>query len=220
MSQTPSPFTSALEQHRAGLAPALVGQYLDVPEDPYELVLSGLMRRVWHRPAWLWPVFWLLAQVNVIFPETGKDIPTQLVVRSGRDALGRPIHIWDRTFSFPGPVYRHYVAAMAGDLTAGRMVERMGPGRIMAEVAEVRCLAPGTLEFTTVESRLHLGPLAIRMPRRLWVTAHVVQEVDVDRPDTSRVTLTLVHGLLGPVFGYDGEFRMACRERPSGARTP
>ena len=85
-----SPFSPVLADHVADLPPAFREQFLLAPEDPHAVLFEGRMYRVWRRPAWLWPVFWLLARPNILFPETGTDIPATMIIRAGRDRRGRP----------------------------------------------------------------------------------------------------------------------------------
>ena len=210
---TTSPFDLPLTHIRDSLPAELADQYLSPADVDYEIVLGGKMAVIWHRPGWLYPVFWLLSKGDVLFPETGKGVPTILVVAPGRDSGGGPIQTWERTFHFPGGVRRRYKSTMTYDKTSARVHEIQGPWGIFEEAAEVRFTPPGVLEFITVASRLRLGRLRIPIPRLLWITAHVVQSVIPDKPGTSRVTLTITHSLLGPIFGYDGLFRKAKRRR-------
>lgn len=202
-----SPFSELLSPYADQMPPSLRDQYLCPADAPYKIVLGGQMKRIWHRPAWLWPVFWLLALGDILFPETGENIPTSLVVTPSRNQEGQPIQTWERTFHFPKRKRRRYSSTMVYDPSSKRVIELQGPKNAFEEIAEIRFTPPHTLEFLTVESILHVGRLRLRLPRRLWITAHVVQCVEDVLKDTSQVTLTITHGLFGPIFGYEGVFR-------------
>lgn len=207
-----SPFSRILAAHAGDMSPGLFDQYLSPAGAPYEVVLAGTMERVWHRPAWLWPVFWLLSRWDLFFPETGENIPTTLVITTDRDSDGTPFQTWERTFLFPG-VERRYRSVMRYDAETNRIVELQGPGDILRESAEIRFELPGTLQFITVESCLKMGPVRVPLPRVLWVHGHVHQVVEDPESGRTRVSLLIRHNLLGPVFGYEGVFRPARRDR-------
>lgn len=215
-----SPFSPILEACADTLPTNIRDQYLCAADAPYDIVLGGQMKRIWHRPRWLWPVFWLLAKGDVLSPETGENIPTTLIVRTQRDQTGEPVQIWERTFHFPDHVRRRYTSTMVYDPNSKRMIELQGPRNAFEEIAEVRFTPPATLEFLTVKSVLHIGRLRLNLPNRLWITAHVVQEADQRRDDTSRVALTITHGLFGPIFGYEGVFRSTRRARREMSPSP
>lgn len=207
-----SPFSELLRPYTNELPDTLREQYLCPADAPYEIVLGGQMKRVWHRPAWLSPVFWFLSEGDILFPETGENIPTILVVSPKRNEQGEPIQTWERIFHFPKHVRRRYKSTMVYDEQSKHIIELQGPKNIFEEMAEIHFTPPDTLEILTVESILRLGRLRIRLPRRLWITAHVVQRVNSPHSNTSQVTLTITHGLFGPIFGYEGVFRATRRE--------
>jgi hypothetical protein len=208
-----SPFDLPLVHYESDLPASLRDQYLTPADSPHEIVLGGRMKTIWHRPPWIRPLLWLLSRGDILFPETGEDIPTALVVTPGRDDQGRPIQTWERTFHFPDGVRRRYLSVMVYDPDTARIIELQGPGNRFEEIAEIRFEPPGTLEFLTVDSKLRIGSRRFRIPRRLWITAHVVQTVDPEDDASSRVTLTITHGLLGEIFGYDGSFKATRRKR-------
>lgn len=209
---TPSPFGPILDPVADQLPIGMRDQYLVPSDAQYEVLLGGQMERIWHRPFWLWPVFWLLSLGDVLFPKTGSNVPTTLKITALRDANGRSIAIWQRTFFFPHHKRRQYTSLMRYDADSQRVVELQGPRQIFQENAIVRFVPPSTIEWTTVESFIRVGGLRVRLPRRLWISARIVQRADADHPDASRVILTITHGLLGPIFGYEGTFRSARRD--------
>lgn len=214
--QTPqsiaAPFAPMLESVSTLLPDGIRQQYLIPGNAAYEVVLGGQMSRIWHRPFWIWPIFWLLSLGDVLFPETGQNIPTTLVIRPGFDGNGEPYATWERTFFFPHHRSRRYTSTMHYDERTGHIIELQGPREMFQEDAVVRFIPPATVEWETVRSVLRLGRLRIHMPRRLWIRARILQTADPERPEASHVTLTIFHGLLGPIFGYEGTFRTARHE--------
>jgi hypothetical protein len=161
-------------------------------------------------------VFWLLAKDDILYPETGEYIPATLVIRPGTDARGRPIQSWERTFHFPRR-RRRFRSIMRIDAATGMVAECEGPRNAIEELTATRFHAPATIEITSVRSWFVVGRWRVRIPRRLWVTARVVQEVLDEAAGTSHISLIVTHGLLGPVFGYEGTFRSVRRPRRRAA---
>ena len=208
-----SPFSQLLDSYRGKLPASLLEQYLCPADAPYQIVLGGQMQTIWHRPGWLFPIFWLLSKWDLFFPETGENIPAALTISSGRDQAGEPIQVWERSFYFPNRVRRRYRSTMLYDAGSKRTIELQGRNNIFEEIAEIRISPPDTLEFLTVKSVLRLGRLRIPLPHKLWITAHVVQQATQPEIKASRVKLTITHGLLGAIFGYEGTFRATRRNR-------
>src|SRR5581483_7428920 len=73
-----SPFFPVLGGVIESLPEPLRDQYLVRPADPYRVVLEGTMDRIWHRTAWLWPFFRLLALFDILLPEQGTDIKASM----------------------------------------------------------------------------------------------------------------------------------------------
>lgn len=165
------------------------------------------MQTIWHRPGWLYPVLWLLSKWDLIFPETGKDVPANLTISSQSDQAGEPVQVWERTFYFAVRIRRRYRSIMLFDAGSKRIVKLQGRNNIFEEIAEIHICPPDTIEFLTVKSVLRLGRMCIPLPEKLWITAHVVQRATQPGKAASRVELTLTHGVLGAIFGYKGTFR-------------
>ncbi len=60
------------------------------------------MQTISRRPAWLYPVFWLLSKWDLFFPETGQDVPAPLTISPGRNQAGEAIQVQEHgIFSKP-----------------------------------------------------------------------------------------------------------------------
>jgi hypothetical protein len=203
---TVSPFSTILEPHFVILPPAFREQFFLDPDAPYSLVFEGVMDHVWHRPRWLWPFFWALAQIDALFPETGRDISARMVMSAGRDPDGGPIQYWQRTFAFR--TVRRFNAITGYDAGLGRAVEWIGPRRMLQFVWDVCFEAPNRIVITTARCALRLGPWRLWLPRWLTGTVRAIEHADRSRDDTIHIDLALTHLLLGAIFGYEGTFRI------------
>jgi uncharacterized protein (TIGR01777 family) len=205
-----SPFDLVLVDSPDDNLPTAFGnEFLGNPDDGTEAHLVGRMERVWHRFRWLTPILWLLAQTKTLFPETGTDIPATMTVRTYRDQAGRPWQTWERTFAF-GRRRRYFNARLTYDAAHGRAVEHTGPGGLLEVPWRVERKA-GRLEIEALSVALRLGRLRIPLPSVCSVRVRAVETADPATPDHIHIDLSLRHPWLGPVFGYEGTFRVERR---------
>ena len=102
----PSPLSKVLAGHESQLPQAFREQFLATPERDYDVVLEGVMHRIWHHPTWLKPLFVILGLFGILVPRTGENIPAQLQVIPGYLSNGEPYHEWNRTLDFHPPISR------------------------------------------------------------------------------------------------------------------
>jgi hypothetical protein len=168
------------------------------------------MERIWHRPAWLWPVFWLLTRPNILFPEVGTDVPAKMTIVAERDGHGQPCQRWDRTFAFRTP--RRFDAVMGYDPERGQIVELFGRRELLEIAWEVRFHPPDTMEIATRRVALRLGRRRLPIPRPFCVTVRAME--CAARDDLITIELHLAVLLLGTIFGYEGA-SPSCRDELS-----
>ena len=203
-----SPFENIFPQ--TGFPPAFRMQYL-LPVDAGQVVLfNGISDRVWHRPRWLWPFFWALSHFNILFPETGTNIPATMTLTGGRDAKGAPYQRWDRVFSFARP--RYFNAVMAYDAQRQRVIEFFTPTNLLSMTWEISFHAPTRIEIITSTCQLHFGARQIRLPRLLHPHVHVIENALDDQ--TIQMSLTMSHPFLGEMFGYEGTYTVTIKDSP------
>jgi hypothetical protein len=201
-----SPFTSALAPFLHALPPAFREQFLLPADASWRVLLEGRMERVWHRPRWVRPVLRLLARWAVLYPETGENVPTRMLIAPGRDGHGRPSHVWRRTFAFPDE--RRIDAEIVYEPKLNQVVEWMGPRKSFEMAWRPFFLPPRSIVVRAELRAIRLARLRVPLPRALRVTACAI---DTAGPgdDELRCDLVVSHPLLGPVFGYVGDFRVA-----------
>jgi hypothetical protein len=192
-----SPFAPVLSAVEDELPPVFRVQFLR-PGDG--VVLDGAMRRVWRRRRALRPLFSLLARFDVLFAETGTDIPARLTIRPTDGGRQR----WQRTFAFPHT--RRFDATLAYSRELGRTVELVGPRGCVELAWDVRFDPPHRLLIRTESARLLVGRRAVRLPACLVPCVSAIQEAISD--DELSIELVVAHPALGPLFGYDGRFRL------------
>jgi Domain of unknown function (DUF4166) len=173
------------------------------------------MERVWRRARWLWPFFWLASWSDLLFPETGSDVPVTVRIQ----AVGSPAtrHLWRRDFRFPGGRWRRFTSRIEYDERLGHVIEAVGPGLALAIAWEMLFEAPSTLHLDCAGWVLRLGPWLIRLPNWLLGSGRAVETAP--SPNTIRIDFTVSHPLLGDVFGYVGTFTIR-RETPPAQGSP
>lgn len=156
------------------------------------------MERVWRRGRWLWPFFWLAAWSDLLFLETGTDVPVTVDIRQ----IGaRPCHVWRRDFRFPHR-RRRFTSRMEYDERLGRVIEAIGRGAVLAIAWDMRFEAPSTLHLDAAGWVLRLGPLTLRLPEWLLGSGRAIETADASTPGVIRIDFTVSHPFLGDVFGY------------------
>jgi Domain of unknown function (DUF4166) len=198
------PFAPVLGRHR--LARPLADQFLGADRG-HRVRLVGTMHQIWRRHGWLRPLFTVLAWADILFPETGRDVPVSLTIEPD----GRGGDVWRRTFAFARE--RRFNATMAFE--GSSVIERLGPRGMLEVPWHLRVQSADAIQITTGETRLRVGGLRLRFPRWLRFTVGALQRA---RP-RGRMDLDLVvtHPRLGRIFGYSGTFTVE-REALDGTR--
>lgn len=153
------------------------------------------MRSIWHRHTWLRPLFTLLARVDILFPESGRDVPASMTIARVDQGIA-----WRRTFSLAK--IRRFNATMTYEPQLG-VVERIGPGGVIEVPWRIRPLGRDAIEITTGRLRVRAGPLRLTIPAVLQVAVKAVERAVAD---AIHVDLVVTHPVLGAIFGYDGTF--------------
>ncbi len=211
-----SPFYPDLGVHVGELPTAFREQFLTPADVRYDIVLEGEMDSIWHRPGWLWPLLWVSAWFDMLFPDTGRGTPATMVISGGSYPGGRPYQTWRRTFRFAKA--RRFNAIMLYDDRSQQVMELLGPANALQLAWGLRFAPPLTIEIWTGSAALRLWRWRLPLPQWLSGTVRVVETADPDRDDTIHVDLTISHPLLGRIFGYEGTFRLRRQPLASPAK--
>jgi hypothetical protein len=181
-------------------------QYLRDSGD-YDVVLEGRMARVWSRPAWLRPLFSLFAMLDLIFPETGHDIPVKVTISNEKGHDGRTEQVWSRDFEFRR--HRKFVARVAYDDKTGQICESFGPGGCIVSKWDIRLAGPDVIEIRTTSFALRVKNRLVPLPRLLTAEVIAVEKAIAAPDPTIYIDLLMTNALFGPIFGYEGEFKIS-----------
>jgi Domain of unknown function (DUF4166) len=199
-----SPFEPMLRGQ--DLPKVLMEEFMLPLDGSHDVLLEGSMERVWS-VRWARPLLRLLSGWDVLFPETGTDVPTTMHIFVGRDRKGRLCHHWNRTFVLP-TVVRRIDAHLVWEPAREWVAEWMGPRGCFEMAWHVRYLPPNAIEVDARLEALRMGRLRVRLPRPLQVDAYTVDTADPEYEDVLRCTLRLTSPVLGSLCGYEGTFRV------------
>src|SRR5207302_8200684 len=198
------PFAPVLGRYR--LARPLADQFLGADRG-HRVRLDGTMHQIWHRHVWLQPLFSLLARFDILFPESGCDVPASMTIAKVDEGA-----TWRRTFAFVKS--RRFDATMRY-LPQSGLVERIGPRGLIEVPWRIRVLAGDAIEITTGRLRMRAGLLRLPIPGVFQVAVRATERAV---SDTIAVDLVVSHRFLGAIFGYNGTF--AVRREALNAKRP
>ena len=200
------PFAPVLGGYRQCLARPLADQFFGA-DGAHRVRLDGTMHHIWHRHVWLRPLFSLLARFDILFPESGCDVPASMTIARVDEGA-----TWRRTFAFVKS--RRFDATMRY-LPQSGLVERIGPRGLIEVPWRLRVLAGDAIEITTGRLRMRAGRLRLPIPGVFQVAIRATERAV---SDTISVDLVVSHRFLGAIFGYDGTF--AVRREALNAKGP
>src|SRR5688572_14191472 len=148
-----APADSPMKPIFAGFAEAEVPrafreQFFRAPAEGFRVVLEGTLHRVWQRPWWLAPLFRAFSAMGILLPFTGREVPTRLVVGTGRLPDGAPYHLWDRYVRFPRREVR-FPTKIVYDADLDEVVDLVGPKDALYMVWYARFHPPTDLTLAT-----------------------------------------------------------------------
>src|SRR5260370_14584992 len=91
-------YERALGSDFARLHPEIQRRFGFSSKDNTASIGTGVMEEIWHGPPYTLPFLYVGSWRRIMFPESGHDIPFQIVNYSYLDALGRETMTWSRTF--------------------------------------------------------------------------------------------------------------------------
>ncbi|WP_123537627.1 DUF4166 domain-containing protein [Halosimplex salinum] len=197
----------ALGDEADDLHPKVRDRYGLGPADAYATVGSGRMDIT--RGTLALPVLYAMPLRNLLFPESGKDVPFSVTTVGFRDPAGYEALTTRREFQF-GERTRRFDSLTVWDAERERLFDFLGTGgHVVSElhprVEDGALVVEGGKQWTRVGGRYlpTPGPLAVD------VTVH-------DRYDEGDerfyVTATVESDLAGHVLGYRGSFTQERRE--------
>lgn len=165
----------------------------------------GTMDHIWHGPRYTVPFLWLGSTRNILFPETGTEVPFTIENYGYVDGFGRETLTFVRTFELAGGRRRRFDATMVYSEQRGCVIDYLGTRQHIAVDLHPQVSDVGGLRIVTGAQRIHEGPLHVGLPNDLTGHADVHEWFD-EQADRLRIDVAVRHPRLGPIFGYRGSF--------------
>jgi len=169
---------------------------------------TGVMEEVWHGPPYTLPFLYVGSWRHVMFPESGRNVPFQIVNYAYVDAYGRETMTWVRTFHTGRP--RRFDAYMILSEQRGRIVDYLGTHQHLAVDIDLKVASNGGLSLRSGAQRFYEGPVGFSFPMLFSGVADVCEWYD-DANQSFRIEVIVKNRTWGRLFGYQGHFQVEWR---------
>jgi hypothetical protein len=200
-------YERALAAAADDLHPQVRERYSLAPDDEVATVGNGLMDIT--RGALALPVLAVMPARNLLFPESGTDVPFTVTTAGYRTAAGHEALTTVREFDF-GDRRRRFDSLTVWDDANGRLLDFLGTGGHVVSELHPR-VEDGALVVAGGRQWVRAGGRYVPLPGPLAVDVTVRDRYD---PEGERfeVTATVESALAGHVLGYRGTFTQERRE--------
>ncbi|MFC7142178.1 DUF4166 domain-containing protein [Halosimplex aquaticum] len=197
----------ALGDEADDLHPKVRDRYGLGPEDAYATVGRGVMDIT--RGTLALPVLYAMPLRNLLFPESGTEIPFSVTTAGFRDPAGYEALTTRREFDFDGRV-RRFDSLTVWDAERERLFDFLGTGGHVVSELHPR-VEDGALVVEGGKQWTRVGGRYLPTPGPLAVDVTVRDRYD-EGDECFYVTATVESGLAGHVLGYRGSFTQEQRE--------
>ncbi len=201
-------FQRALGSSFDRLHPQLQKRFGFSAGDGIACIGTGVMEDIWRGRAFTVPFLYAGATRNILFPESGKDVPFTIRNYAYRDRFGRETVTFVRAFDLPGRPRRRFDATMIYSAARGKVVDYLGTHQHLAVDLDLSADKHGGLWIRTGSQRFYEGPLGFRMPSLMTGDA-VVHEWFDEAAQRFRIEVKVSNQRFGSLFGYRGSFTCA-----------
>ncbi|MCK2241250.1 MULTISPECIES: DUF4166 domain-containing protein [unclassified Crossiella] len=205
LTRTDSIFRTALGADFDRLHPELQRRFGFSSADGVACVGEGVMEEIWRGSVFAVPFLRLGAARNILFPETGRNVPFVIENYAYLDDFGRDTVTFTRTFELGNGLRRRFDATMVHSARRGCVVDYLGTHQHVAVDLDLSVDSRGGLLIRSGEQRLREGLLDLRVPRALLAHAEVREWYD-EQAAEFRIEVRVSSRWAGPLFGYRGRF--------------
>lgn len=178
----------------------------------YASIGVGVMDEIWRARGFTRPFLAFGAWRNIMFPETGCDIPFQIENWPYVDSHGRETVTFVRTFELPHG-RRRFDATMIYSELRGGVVDYLGTHQHLAADVELSVDDAGGLRLRTGAQRFYERWVGFSFPMALSGTGDVHEWYD-ERAGRHRIEVVVSNPVAGRLFGYRGSFIAVQRPIP------
>lgn len=165
----------------------------------------GVMDELWIGGWYTFPFLFIGTWRNIMFPESGRDVPFTIENYAYRDSLGRETVTWVRTFDMPKK-RRRFDATMIYSESRGQIVDYLGSHQHLAVDIHISVAENGGLLLRSGDQRFYEGIIGFRFPMFFSGLAEVCEWYD-DVANLYRISVDVRNRYWGKLFGYRGSFK-------------
>lgn len=166
---------------------------------------TGTMRQVWCAGWHTWPLLAAGAFRNMMFSQSGENVPFTIANYPVRDELGRENVAWIQTLHSNKPSRSD--AYMRFSEQRGCIVDYLGSHENLAIDVRLGIDASGGLHLRSGAQRCYAGKIGFAMPEALSAIVNVHEWFD-DRNKRFYVDARVDHPIFGELFGYTGDYTL------------
>lgn len=189
------------------LHPNVRERYALGPDDAFATVGRGLMDIT--RGAVALPVLYAMPARNLLFPESGEEVPFSVTTVGWRDPAGYEALTTRRSFEFDGTL-RQFDSTTVWDADRERLFDFLGTGGHVVSELRPR-VEDGVLVVEGGKQWTRVGGRYLPTPGPLGVDVTVRDRYD-ETDERFHVTATVESDLVGHILGYRGSFTQERRE--------
>ncbi|GAA1675943.1 hypothetical protein GCM10010977_22110 [Citricoccus zhacaiensis] len=171
----------------------------------YACVGRGTFTEVRRGAWWTVPFLRFGAFRNILFPDSGRDIPFTIENYPYVDGLGRETVTFVRTLQVSPRRSRRFDATMVYSPGQGKIIDYLGTHQHLATGLELKVRPDGSLHLRTGAQRFYEHALGFTIPAALTGTAELHETYDEDR-NVFTISMQVHNPIFGFLFGYHGEF--------------
>lgn len=198
-------FRQALGPEFDRLHPMLQRRFGVDPAAGYACIGHGVFAEVRRGAWWTVPFLKLGAFRNILFPDSGTNVPFTIENYPYVDGFGRPTVTFARTLEVRPGKLRRFDATMVFSPERGGVVDYLGTHQHLATDLQLAVREDGSLHLRSTELRFSEGRIRFTVPRLFSGSADLYESWDEDRQHFS-IQLQVRNPIFGFLFGYRGEF--------------
>jgi hypothetical protein len=208
-------YERALGADFARLHPEIQRRFGFSSKDNTASIGTGVMEEIWHGPPYTLPFLYVGSWRSIMIPESGRDVPFQIVNYAYLDALGRETVTWIRTFHTKRR--RRFDAYMIYSEQRQCIVDYLGTHQHLAVDIDLSVASNGGLRLRSSAQRFYEGPVGFSFPMLFSGVAEVCEWYD-ETENCFRIEVAVKNRTWGRLFGYKGHFQVEWR--PVAADVP
>lgn len=197
-------YQRVMDKDFAKLHPQIQKRFGFASEDHVASVGKGIMEHVWYGKWFTLPFLAIGTWRNIMFPQSGKQIPFTIENYAYQDSFGRETVTWIRSYQFPKRV-RHFDATMIYSEQKGKIIDYLGTHQHLAVEIDMYAAENGGIGLRSGKQFFYEGPLGFKFPMVFSGYADVCEWYD-DETRKFRIDVQVHNKIFGPLFGYRGSF--------------